>query len=90
MLLLVARFLSTLGLVLLGFGPLLLLPFLPCGRLPLLRMAFGLLALLAGYGTRGFNLPLSSIFAPLCGLRSLCLLPAKGPPLVSPPYARRA
>jgi len=34
------------------------------GRLPLLCMAFGLLALLAGYVTRGFILPLSSIFAP--------------------------
>jgi hypothetical protein len=41
-----------------------LLPFLPCGRLPLLRMAFSLLVLLAGYGTRGFIQPLSSIFAP--------------------------
>jgi hypothetical protein len=52
-----------LSLVLLGLGPLLLLPFLPCGRLLLLCMAFGLLALLAGYSTCGFILPLSSIFA---------------------------
>ena len=63
-LLLVARFLNTLGLILLGLGPLLWLPFLPYGRLPLLRMAFGLLALLDGYGTRGFIVPLSSIGAP--------------------------
>jgi hypothetical protein len=63
-LLLVARFLSTLGLVLPGLGPLLLIPFLPCGRLPLLRIAFGLLVFLAGYGTCGFILPLSSIGAP--------------------------
>jgi hypothetical protein len=61
--LLVARLLSTLGLVLLGLGPLLLLPFLPCGRLSLLCMAFGLFALLADYGTRGFIVSLSSIFA---------------------------